>query len=138
MIKYFLAPLITAIIITLINVYFIEKYRIKETEIWKTKYTSYLEAIQIVSDIYSRQEWGKEFNLNESNISKIDSCLSKLHLLCEDKNIPNKFIDCVNSRVIKTDMYADLINSIRQDLGRKNINFNKDDTLFLSLKPLKR
>ena len=125
--QYFLAPLITALIIFIAQFFLLpklEKNKTAQVELWKEKKDVFIQSIELIDRRYQCLSFGGKkgdgsvFNEPE----KVNKIYTKLLILSENPSIPKKFwrfFDNLVSKYTPAER-GEFILLLQKELGQKN------------------
>lgn len=135
--QYFLAPTITAFLISLGQLYLIpklEKKKITQAELWKEKKQVFIEALELVNDIMASlfdEEMKKEMT---GKLKKVNNTQTKLIILSENQSIPETFADFFDKTKQSPSpaQRAEFMINLRKELGLECNLLNPEEIRFFA------
>jgi hypothetical protein len=141
--QYFLAPVITALVILSVQFFvqpILETKKVANVELWKDKKNTFLEAVNLVDEKYQTLQFDQS-NKNDiatkfTNIAEVNRIYVKLLILSKDQTIPEKFWHFFDDTVkgFSPAERGEFILLLQKELGQKNKTPPEKIPVFKSIK----
>jgi phage protein U len=119
--KYFVSPIISAILVVVLDYYF-DSAQAKQQEIWLQKKETFEQAITLVAQRWDSSKFngpGSERHKVSGNIPTTmekNSVLAGLYVFAENKDIPNGFLRLADGEATPASI-GEFIKTVRAELG---------------------
>ena len=124
LIQYFLAPIITGVLIFIAQFFLLPKLEESKTmkrELWIEKKNTFIEALILLNKKYETLGWGKKEPSEFKELNEVNKIYGKLIILSKNSKIPEsfwKFFDSKREKLTAKER-GDFIVLLQKELGQK-------------------